>query len=168
MKKLIMFLIGIVAFTYSVKAQSGATARATANVTATVVQIVTVNKNKDLDFGTFASGITAGTISVETNGVRNITGGVVALPDNAGSSATFTVNGPTNSKYSVTLPGQNSIVITKTGSNDQMVIKSFTHNSLGIFNNNTDIFNVGAVLDVPASTPAGVYTGTFDVVVALQ
>lgn len=66
MKKLIMFLIGIVAFTYSVKAQSGATARATADITG--------NKT----------------------------------------------------------------------------------------------FNVGAILDVPASTPAGVYTGTFDVVVALQ
>lgn len=168
MKKLIMFLIGIVAFTYSVKAQQGATARATANVTATVVQIVTVNKNVDMDFGTFASGITAGTISVETNGVRNITGGVVALPDNAGSPATFTVHGPGNNQYSITLPGQNSIVITKSGSSDQMVVKSFVHNATGVLSSGTETFNVGAILDVPASTPAGEYVGTFDVVVALQ
>jgi hypothetical protein len=168
MKKLIILLIGIVAFTYSVKAQSGATAQATANVTATVVEIVTVTKNVDMNFGTFASGVTAGTISIETNGVRNITGGVVALPDNAGSSATFTVNGPTNSQYSITLPDQNSIVITKTGTGNQMVIKSFVHNAIGVLNSGAETFNVGAVLDVPASTPAGVYTGTFDVVVALQ
>lgn len=168
MKKLIMFLIGIVAFTYSVKAQSGATAQATANVTATVVQIVTVNKNVDMDFGTFASGITAGTISIETNGTRNVTGGVVKLSDNTGSPATFTVNGPGNNNYFVTLPGQNSITITKSNSGDQMVVKSFVHNALGVLNSGTETFNVGAILDVPASTPAGVYTGTFDVVVALQ
>lgn len=163
-----MFLIGIVAFTYSVKAQSGATAQATANVTATVVEIVTVTKNVDMDFGTFASGVTAGTISIETNGARNITGGVVALSNDVGSPATFTVNGPGNNSYFITLPASNIITITNSNSGNQMVVKSFVHNATGVLSSGTETFNVGAILDVPASTPAGEYVGTFDVVVALQ
>ena len=168
MKKLIMFLIGIVAFTYSVKAQSGATAQATANVTAEVVEIITVTKDVDLIFGKIASGITSGTVSVETDGSRNNTGGAVVLPDNSSRAAKFTISGPNGNSYNVTLPANNTITITNSNGGNQMVVKSFTHNATGVLSPGNKTFNVGAVLDVPASTPAGEYVGTFDVVVALQ
>jgi len=73
MKKLGLFIAGLFVMAFAaqnVNAQSGAQASASANATATVVSVVTVEKEADLDFGTFASGLTAGTVSMETNGDR--------------------------------------------------------------------------------------------------
>jgi spore coat protein U-like protein len=150
----------------SVKAQKGAQASATANATATVVEVITIEKDVDLDFGTFASGLSEGTVSMETNGTRNQTGGVVLLDTDAGNPATFIVHGTNNGHYFVTLPTENSITLTLSTGTEQMTIASFTHNAGGILDGTGQAtFNVGGVLTVPADQPAGVYTGTFDVIV---
>ncbi|HOE58210.1 MAG TPA: DUF4402 domain-containing protein, partial [Bacteroidales bacterium] len=67
MKKLGLFIAGLFVMAFAaqnVNAQyigAGAQASASANATATVVQVISITKSADLDFGTFASGLTAGT-----------------------------------------------------------------------------------------------------------
>ena len=152
--------------TQHVKAQTGAQASATANATANVVEVITIDKNADLDFGTFASGIIAGTVSMETDGTRYQTGGVVLLTTNAGLPATFTVHGTNDGHYSVTLPDDESVTLTLSGGTETMTIASFVHSADGILDaTGQETFKVGGILNVAANQPAGIYEGTFDVIV---
>ena len=169
MKKLTFLVISLIITVFSLKAQSGASASATANVTAEVVQVITVDKTSDLNFGTFAGGSTSGTVSIETSGVRNYTGGTALLSTNLGNPATFTVHGQNQAQYFITLPSPNSIILVKSGTNNQMIVSSFVHNATGVLSGNgEEVFNVGAVLQVSEFQPAGLYEGTFNVIVTLQ
>ncbi|HNQ59105.1 MAG TPA: DUF4402 domain-containing protein [Bacteroidales bacterium] len=172
MKKLGLFTAGLFVMVFAaqnVNAQSGAQASASANATATVVSVVTVAKSADLDFGTFASGLTAGTVSMETNGDRYKTGGVVLLPTDVGNPATFTAYGPATEHYFITLPDDDDVTLTLSGGTETMDISGFIHNASGIFGaGGSESFNVGGVLNVHALQAAGLYTGTFDVIVTLQ
>lgn len=172
MKKLGILLASLFVMTLAtqhVKAQSGAAARASANATATIVPVISVEKTEDLNFGTFASGSTPGTISMETNGARNQTGGVVVLDDDASHPATFTAHGPVDGHYFITLPADNSVTLTLSGGTETMTITHFEHSASGNFGTSgQETFNVGGVLNVAAFQRAGTYTGTFDVIVTNQ
>lgn len=169
MKKLGILLASLFVMTLAtqhVKAQTGAQASATANATANVVEVITIDKNADLDFGTFASGIIAGTVSMETDGTRYQTGGVVLLTTNAGHPATFTVHGTNNGHYSVTLPDDEPVTLTLSGGTETMTIASFVHSADRILDaTGQETFKVGGILNVAANQPAGIYEGTFDVIV---
>ena len=91
----------------NVNAQTGAAASASANATATIVPVITIVKTADLNFGTFASGSTGGTISMETNGTRNQTGGVVLLDTDL--AFLQPLHGTEDGHYVVTLPADNSV-----------------------------------------------------------
>ncbi len=172
MKKLGLFIAGLFVMAFAaqnVNAQSGAQASASANATATVVQVISITKSADLDFGTFASGLTAGTISMETDGQRYVTEGVVALPTNPGNPATFTAYGEAGQEYFITLPADHYVILTSSSSSETMDITGFYHNANGAFGgSDTETFKVGGVLNVNALQAAGLYTGTFDVIVTLQ
>jgi spore coat protein U-like protein len=172
MKKLGILLASLFVMTLAtqhVKAQTGAQASATADAKATVVEVISIDKVDDLDFGTFASGITAGTVSMETSGTRNPSGGVVLLTTHVGHPATFTVHGTASETYFVALPADNSVTLTLSGGSAQMTIASFTHNATGALDGTgKEEFNVGGVLNVAANQPAGLYEGTFDVIVTHQ
>jgi len=154
----------------SVKAQTGAQASATANATATVVEVITIDKTADLDFGTFASGLSKGSVIMGADGTRYQEGGVVLLDADGGNPAIFIVHGTANGKYFVTLPADESVTLTSSSGTEQMTIASFTHNAATgtLDNNGQATFNVGGVLTVAPNQPAGVYTGTFDVIVTHQ
>ena len=50
-----------------------------------------------------------------------------------------------------------------------MIVSSFVHNATGVLSGNgEEVFNVGAVLQVSEFQPAGLYEGTFNVIVTLQ
>ena len=175
MKKLGLFIAGLFFFSFAaqnVNAQyigADAQASASANATATVVQVISITKSADLDFGTFASGLTAGTISMETDGQRYVTEGVVALPTNPGNPATFTAYGEAGQEYFITLPADHYVILTSSSSSETMDITGFYHNANGAFGgSDTETFKVGGVLNVNALQAAGLYTGTFDVIVTLQ
>lgn len=168
MKKTVFLLASLFVMmlaTQQVKAQTGAQASATATAKATVVEVISIDKVDDLDFGTFASGITAGTVSMETSGTRNSSGGVVLLASNAGKPAKFTAHGTANQHYFVTLP-TDPVTLTLSGGAATMTIASFVHSADGILDaTGQETFKVGGILNVAANQPAGLYEGTFDVIV---
>jgi len=93
----------------------------------------------------------------------------------ASQTATYTVTGQADATYAVTLPtsftianGGNTLTISNvkallanTGS-DQDPSTGIT----GTLTSGTDQVTVGATLNVPGGTNAGLYNGTFDIAVA--
>ena len=169
MKKLGLLLASLFVMmlaTQQMKAQSASTS---ANAKATVISKISIVKNSDLNFGSFAPSATDGTISVELDGTRSVTGGITALNDIGALRADFTVNGTPNESYYVKLPTEegNTIPLTGPEGADPLIITSLVHNAHEMLDENgQEVFSVGGTLSVKANQPAGEYTGTFDVIVA--
>jgi len=145
-----MFLISGTAFTQ-------VTASATAE--ATILEPISITKTVDMNFGNLAVNATSGTIVLTPESARSATGGVTFLPSNAGTitAASFTVSGLEDATYSITLPAT-ATVITNSGGDDMTVDNwTSTPTPTGTLTGGTQILNVGATLNVPASSPAGVY-----------
>ena len=173
MRKTVFLLASIFVMmlaTQQMKAQiGGASASASATAKATVISVISIEKNADLNFGSFAPSATDGTISVELNGNRSVTGGITVLNQIGAQKAAFTVKGTPNESYYVKLPteGGNTIPITGPQGADPLIITSLVHDGGGTLDENgQDLFSVGGTLSVKANQPAGEYTGTFDVIVA--
>jgi spore coat protein U-like protein len=176
MKKLGFLLASIFVMmlaTQQVKAQTGASASASAEAKATVVTVISITKNSDLNFGSFAPGANGGTVSVELDGTRSFTDGVTLLDQGEmPTRALFTVKGTENAGFYVKLPtddGGPSIPLTGPTDADPMEITSFVHGageSPALDGNGEKQFSVGGTLAVNPNQPAGIYTGTFDVIVA--
>lgn len=164
---LLFILLG---FTTVSLAQTSSTA--TANASATIITPLTIENNRELNFGNIMASSTSGRATVDPNGTRTASGGISFLASMPGtvSSAQFTVNGFANSTYSITLPKNNSgVVLAKEGGEDMRVVQ-FKH-SLGsteptLNSSGTQTFTVGARLRVNANQAAGLYTGEFPVTVA--
>jgi hypothetical protein len=106
---------------------------------------------------------------METNGTRNQTGGVVLLDTDPGFPATFTAHGTEDGHYVVTLPADNSVTLTLSAGTETMTIDHFEHSASGILDGTgQETFNVGGILNVAAFQRAGIYEGTFDVIVTHQ
>jgi spore coat protein U-like protein len=166
---LLASLFVMVLATQQMKAQSGASASTSATAKATVVTVLSIEKNADLNFGSFAPSATDGTISVELDGTRSVTGGITVLNQIGAQKAAFTVNGTPNESYYVKLPTDDGNTISLEGpqGTDPLIITSLVHDGDGTLDGNgQDLFSVGGTLSVKANQPAGEYTGTFDVIVA--
>lgn len=174
MKKLGLLLASLFVMmlaTQHVKAQSGASASISANAKATVISVISITKNSDLNFGSFAPSATDGTVSVELDGTRSFTGGITHLNKVGAYRAVFTVNGTPNASYYVKLPTEDGNTIPLTGPQgaDPLIITSLVHNAgdnPALDDKGKKMFSVGGTLSVKANQPAGEYTGTFDVIVA--
>ena len=145
-----MFLITGTAFTQ-------VTASATAS--ATILAPIALTKTVDMNFGNLAVNATDGTIVLAPAGTRTATGGVTFLPSNTGTitAATFEVVGLEDATYSITLPTTATVI--SNGVND-MTVDNWTSDPTptGTLTGGTQTLNVGATLNVPASSLAGIYT----------
>ena len=138
-----------------------ATAVGTAN--ARVVTPISVTAGTALEFGSFASSASTGTITqagVVTGGVTAVTGGATR------AAGTFTVNGEAvnGTSYTFTLPATATLT---SGANNMTATLSLaagtasrTLNASGV-----DAVSVNGSLAVAASQAAGAYTGTYTVTV---
>jgi hypothetical protein len=158
MKNLIALFAAIVlvtGLTSTVKAQVSATASGTA----TIITPIAIVKTLDMNFGSIASSVTAGTVILPPTGARTITGGVT-LPAVTGTvtSAAFTVSGLASSTYAITLP---ATALTLTSGVNTMSVGTFTSNPLAgagqLSSGGSQTVNVGATLTVGASQVAGTY-----------
>ncbi len=168
MKKSIVFLASLLALVFvSIEGHAQtATASATANVSARIVAPLEIIKEVDLAFGNIAAGTSAGTVTIATDGARTGNGGITLIAaGNNSSAASFVVVGYPDATYTIDLPS--SIVISY--NSDEMVVDNFV-SDLGSVSQlssiGEDLLNVGATLNVDANQAAGLYTGTFDVIVA--
>ena len=154
-----MFLISGTAF---------AQVTASATASATILTPIAISKTVDMNFGNLAVNATAGTIVLTPESARTATGGVTFLPTNAGTitAASFTVTGLADATYSITLPATATTI--SNGGND-MTVDTWTSNPTptGTLTGGSQVLNVGATLNVPASSAAGVYTSAtpFDITV---
>ncbi|MFN6377822.1 MAG: DUF4402 domain-containing protein, partial [Flavobacteriales bacterium] len=102
------------------------------------------------------------------DGARTSTGGVTLIEaGNVSNAASFDVNGYADASFTIEVPA--SIVIETAGGAEQMTVDNFV-SSLGADSvldaNGEATLNVGATLNVSAQQAAGLYSGSFDVIVA--
>ena len=167
MKKFLVFTAAIVVSVSSF-AQGNPTASATATASANIIQPLEIVKTADLAFGNIASGTSEGTVVIATDGARTSTGGVTLIEaGNVSNAASFDVNGLADASFTIEVPA--SIVIETEGGAEQMTVDNFV-SSLGadsVLNANGEAtLQVGATLNVSAQQAAGLYSGSFDVIVA--
>lgn len=165
LKTIFASLILITFATVNVNAQ--AEAEATARAAATIIQPITIENTRDLNFGDIAVNSTSGgTVVLPTTGERSSTGGVT-LPATTGTvtSARFIVTGVDGYAFSIQLP--NSITLSGTG--DPMTVSSIvsTPSANGTINGETEIL-VGATLEVNANQTPGLYENTEDLTVTVD
>lgn len=143
------------------------------NINFKIVPSFSLTNTTPLDFGGVVASATAGTVVFNpTNSVRTATGGVTMPAGLSGSPsiAEFSVLGRKNKYYNISFP-QGQVTITKAGGGATMTVDSFTLNVSSqrrLSNQGTDMFKVGATLNVGASQTPGVYTGTYTVTVTYQ
>jgi hypothetical protein len=123
---------------------------------------------QNLSFGSFFSLGTGGTITINPDGTRTATGGIILNNMSASSPATFEVEGPINTYVyiqngpNVTLRGGGGTVSLTIGSSDlasPILLKKKTANKdIGM-----EQVNIGATLivDTYKKSPEGYYTGSF-------
>ena len=153
MKKILVFVIVMLAFSAATLAQVSATATATA----TIVGPIAITKDVDMNFGNVAVGAVAGTVVLTPAGARSTTGGCT-LPATTGTvaAASFTVTGADGYTYSITLPGAATTI---TSGANNMTVDTWTSNPTptGLLTGGTETLTVGATLNVAGSQPAGTY-----------
>ena len=125
----------------------------------TVFMPITLAQTQGLDFGAITSGA-SGTVAIDqASGGRTVAGGVGALAVNVGKSGSFAVHGQLNAAINVVV-GANI-----TGFAGGLTGTTVAANLPTVLTANDAVFNVGGSLNIPASTPAGVYTGAYTVAV---
>ena len=126
---------------------------ATGGASATVIGPLSITQTTPLNFGSFSSGATSGTI----NSFGSTTGGVTSLA--LGSPAIFNVTGNPNTNFSITGPAS---VVLSSGLNTMTATLTVpTGSSLDTAGNRA--FNVIGTLAVAANQATGTYTGSYNV-----
>ena len=146
---------------------------ASATATATVVTPIAITKAVDLVFGSFYPGASIGTVDVNTNGTRSVSGGVTSASGGATpSAAKFDVTGQGSATYTiayasgVTLTGPGSpMALTQisdlTGAGGAATLVAAGALTAG----GTQSIYIGGSLAVGANQTAGAYSGNISATV---
>lgn len=124
---------------------------------------------QNLHFGTFASGPSAGTVTINpATGLRTSTGGVT-LVSGAGLDANGVISLTASTGINITLSMTNTSFILSNGA-DTMVVNDFNINTAAAGSSilvnlaaTTETFPIGATLQVGANQAQGTYTGNYTV-----
>ncbi|UQD57335.1 DUF4402 domain-containing protein [Flavobacterium sp. K5-23] len=182
MKNLFTYLLVFIAVGLSsnVKAQSGASVNASAG--ASIVVPMKLSEKNSLNFGTSTKQVGLGGSVVLSTGdaSRDFNGGVSASSiGESPSNAIFEISGTHNKSYSITLPS--SITIAESGSSTMIIddlkvrfvnttgdiLINEGNNSLSqvLSDNGTSSFRLGGKLNIDSDQEAGMYSGTYVVMV---
>jgi hypothetical protein len=159
MKKLTILIALLVVVGFSTNAFAQLSASATASTTATIVTPIGISKTVDMNFGNIATTAAVGTVVLTPASGRTVTGGA-ALPPVIGTvtAASFAVTGSGTYAYAITLPGA---AITLTGvPSGTVTVGTFTStpSGNGALTAGAQTLLVGATLNLPVSTVAGIYS----------
>ncbi len=148
--------------------QPSQAATETVDISATIVSGITLSESQPLSFGSVMTGAGAGTLTVDPSGADSATGGITTT---GVSPAIIQVTAEpglqllTTTDSSVTLySGANTMTV------DGFNIQSSAggDNEILTLSSSTEDVMIGATLQVGASQPPGVYTGTFTYTVDYQ
>jgi mannose/fructose/N-acetylgalactosamine-specific phosphotransferase system component IIC len=173
MKK-ITSILSIMALTavFSTGALAQAPASATsANTTTTIVAPIAISTTTPLNFGSFATLSTGGTLALSPLGVRTATGGVkLTAATGSPTAAAFAVSGEGSYAYTITLPTTLTLTTAVTGAGTKtMVVGTFESSigTAGTLTGGSQNFTVGALLTVGSAQAVGTYINAtgFNVIV---
>lgn len=155
MKKITFILFALIAGT-----AFGQNAVSQANVSAEIIEALTLNKNRDLNFGQIIAGNGAETVTIAATpaGTRTISTGANA-PGITPTSAMFTI---TASDYTYTI----TMTDTDLSGTDLTTMLLTPVSSLGGASTGDKILYIGGELDVAASQEVGSYTGQVEVTIS--
>jgi hypothetical protein len=155
------------------------TVLATANASATILSPLSIAvSGAGMNFGNIVPSSQLGTVVLAPAGSRTASGGASTMAQAGGSvsAANFAVAGQNNASYSVALPSLAASLLPQGSAvGAPMLVTSFTSDltATGISTiwtgalggTGTGTFNVGATLTVGVNQGAGVYSGTFPVII---
>jgi hypothetical protein len=145
---------------FSLNHANAATTNAT--VEAKIVSTINLVARNGIVFGDIAASSIPGTVTIDTDGSRTVTGGATVNTSTFGSPAKYEVSGDPNAFFIITLPKS---VVTTNASGAKMTIVTFTSTpeSTGQINNSgkQDLF-IGATMEVKRFQPFGSYRGTME------
>ena len=155
--KILTLLTVMVAFSAATFAQVDATATATA----TIVTPIAIANAGDMNFGNIAVSAAGGTVILDPDGTRSITGGVT-LPSTVGtvSAAHFDVTGTPSYTYTIVISGAPLTITHTTIPANTMTVVGFVSNPSGtgtLSAGGAQTIDVGATLNVGASQVGGTY-----------
>lgn len=128
---------------------------------AEVVAPLTLTESASLDFGQVAGGTVAGTVEVDSAGVRTAGGGASVVSASVFAPATFDITGALSTAITVTMNTAGA-QLDDGGTGAIMTLSGFTTTALPVTTDGAGdaTFDVGAVLNVNASQEAGFYDTT--------
>ncbi len=158
-----------IAGTLSQHAFAQASATESADATANVIAPIGLSHIGDLGFADFiVTG--AGTVVVDASASRSATGSVT-LAGGTPTVPTYTVTGESGRTYQVDLPADSAHSVTNGVDTIDLIsfVDSFGGTDaapLGGTIGTSDVFTVGATLNILGAVSSGPYSGSFDVIVA--
>lgn len=161
MKKIAIFAVAA-AISTPAFAAPGDTASANGAATAEVVAPITLTHadTAALNFGTFTTGTTGGTIVVTQGGTATATGDVTLVSGSTEAADAFSVAGDAGRAFSIT-SGTGSVA----NGGTSMAFTTDAPTS-GTLTGGAATFSVGGTLTVAGGEAAGTYTGSYNVTVA--
>lgn len=138
-----------------------------ANGRALILVPLTLTKIDDIGFGTVVSSSVSGSVSINaTTGARSVTGGVTAVPSDAGQRGYFGGAGSPNQQVVISVDPPSQLVST-TNPADTITVLGITLDGGAIrtidATTRTFFFGLGGTLQINADQPEGLYEATFDV-----
>ncbi len=126
------------------------------NAVASLIAPLSIAENSAMDFGTLSGGPSAGIVVLTTAGTRNTDpAGDIQIIGNDGAAGVFTIAGESGQNYIITFSAEATI---SDGLGNSMTVDTFDDTSLGTLPDTTEIFQVGANLNLGVDQPGGAYS----------
>ena len=137
----------------------GFTASAVSTINVSVTRSLSITNISALEFGSISVSSTAGTVVIDTDGMRFSTGGVMIDPSGSYTPARFYIEGKPNANFSIKLP--NTIEL-RDGYGNTISVDNFnTSVEAGTLDANGVLeFKVGGQINLDPNQNTGEYSGT--------
>jgi hypothetical protein len=147
-------------------------ATTTASASATVIVPIAIAKATDLSFGKFASGASAGSVTIKTDGTRTVSN--VTAAGGTLSAASFNITGEPNATYTIDTTATSTNLTSGVNNLGLALVSDFSAGGASSGTQATGTLSgtgaqtlyVGGTLTVGANQPNGSYSGSVSVAVA--
>jgi len=137
---------------------TGFAASAVATVSVTVARFLSITNTSSLEFGVVSVSAMAGSVTIDTNGMRFTTGGVTINPTGLFTPAKFIIEGRPDSNFSLKLPDR--VELRDANGNTIQVEKFQTSHATGNLDSNGTLeITVGGKINLDANQQTGDYNG---------